>query len=115
VEAAVRKSMLKVDSACNIVPIWGSTLHHIDDLPYDPHTYFPHTYGYMKKKQVDIRVRELLSSAESGSMPFIDLGKAPDVVQEAAEYVPHLVTDLGLDPEEVKASALHDKRGCYKF
>ena len=49
-EAAVLKEMLKADAACNFVPIWGSTLHHIDDLPYDPHEYFPHTYGNMRKK-----------------------------------------------------------------
>jgi len=48
-------------------------------------------------------------------MPFIDLGKAPDVMQEAAEYLPQLDTDLGFDPKEVKASAVHDRRGCYKF
>lgn len=103
-EAEVRKSMLKADAACNMVPIWGSTLHHIDDLPYDPHEYFPHTYGFMRKKQVDIRVHELLPSPEAGSMPFLDLGKAPALEQEALEYVPDPVADLGLDAEEVKAS-----------
>ena len=50
IEAQVREQMLKADSACQMVPIWGSTLHHIDDLPYDPHEYFPHTYGFMRKK-----------------------------------------------------------------
>lgn len=42
--------------------IWGSTLHHIDDLPYDPFEYFPHTYGNMRKKQVDCKVRPLLDT-----------------------------------------------------
>ena len=48
-------------------------------------------------------------------MPFIDLGKAPVDEYEAAEFVPHLSSDLGLDPEEVKASAKFDKRSCYNF
>ena len=50
VESAVQKKMLQADANCNVVPIWGCTLHHIDDLPYDPHDYFPHTYGFMRKK-----------------------------------------------------------------
>jgi len=50
VESAVQKKMLQADANCNVVPIWGCTLHHIDDLPYDPRDYFPHTYGFMRKK-----------------------------------------------------------------
>ena len=37
-------------ASTEMVKIWGNTLHHIDDLPYDPYTYFPHTYGFMRKK-----------------------------------------------------------------
>jgi len=72
----VREQLLSANSECGIVPIWGSTLHHIDDLPYDPRDYFPHTYGFMRKKQVDVKVRELLPTPEEGSMPFIDIGEA---------------------------------------
>ena len=64
----MRNSLLKADPVCNMVPIWGSTLHHIDDLPYDPHEYFPHTYGFMRKKQDNVRVRELLPSPEADSL-----------------------------------------------
>jgi len=34
-------SPLNVD----FVNLWGSTLYHIDDMPYDPIVYFPHVYG----------------------------------------------------------------------
>ena len=101
VEAAVRSSIERVDAACNIVSIWGSTLHHIDDLPYDPHNYFPHTYGFMRKKQDSVRVRDLLPSPDAGSMPFIDLSKASEVEKQAADFIPDMVTDLGLDAKEV--------------
>lgn len=50
VEAKVREAMLKAQASCKIQSIWGATLHHIDDLPYDPTEYFPHTYGNMRKK-----------------------------------------------------------------
>lgn len=115
IEAQVKALMLEADGECNMVPIWGSTLHHIDDLPYDPNEYFPHTYGYMRKKQDHIKVRELLPDPAKGSMPFIDLAKASPEEKKAAEFMPDLETDLGFSEEEVKTSSVQDPRICYKF
>ena len=98
-----------------MVPIWGSTLHHIDDLPYDPVQYFPHTYGFMRKKQVNCVVRPLFDTPESGSMPFINLAEADEHERVASEFMPDLVRDLGFTKEEVKSSASQDSRICYKF
>ena len=52
--------------------IWGSTLHHIEDLPYDPQEYFPHVYGNFRKKQEAVKVRPLLESPQKGELPFMD-------------------------------------------
>ena len=87
--------MLDAQASCDFVRIWGSTLHHIDDLPYDPHEYFPHTYGFMRKKQDHLKVRPLVDSPAAGSLPFIDLNDADDLEKEAAEFIPDLQTHLG--------------------
>lgn len=89
----------------DIVPIWGCTLHHIDDLPYDPAEYFPHTYGFMRKKQENVKVRKLLDSPEAGSLPFINLAEAEEYERKASEYLPDLENCLGFSKEEVKATA----------
>lgn len=34
----------------DIVGVWGSTVHHLDDLPYNPRETFPHVYGFFRKK-----------------------------------------------------------------
>ncbi len=106
IEAQVREQMLGADAKCNMVPIWGSTLHHIDDLPYDPHEYFPHTYGFMRKKQDQVKVRALLPQVPANSMPFIDLAKGSAVEKQAATFMPDLETDLGFTEEEVKTSSV---------
>lgn len=114
VEALVKEKLGEGHGA-DIVPIWGCTLHHIDDLPYDPVEYFPHTYGNMRKKQDSVKVRKLLDSPEEGSLPFINLAEADEHEREASEYIPDLTRCLGFSKEEVKSSATQDKRICYKF
>ena len=81
-------------------------MHHIDDLPYDPHEYFPHTYGFMRKKQDSVKVRKMLDSPETGSLPFLNLAEADEHERKASEFVPDLVSDLGFTQEEVKATAV---------
>jgi hypothetical protein len=41
----------------SIESVWGSTLHHLDDLPYNPREYLPHIYGKFREKQANVRVR----------------------------------------------------------
>ena len=98
-----------------MVGIWGCTLHHIDDLPYDPVEYYPHTYGNMVKKQASVKVRPLLETPAEGSLPFIKLAEAQDFEKNAASFMPDLESDLGFSEEEVKQSSAPDKRICYKF
>jgi len=50
VEKKVRNRLTARQGDCDFVNIWGSTLHHVDDLPYNPQEYFPHVYGNFRKK-----------------------------------------------------------------
>jgi hypothetical protein len=45
---------LKANKDINFVSLWGSTLHHIDDLPYNPLEYLPHVYTSFRKANVDV-------------------------------------------------------------
>ena len=50
VERSIKKMFRASGANCEFVSIWGSTLHHIDDLPYDPKEYFPHLLRVMERK-----------------------------------------------------------------
>ena len=87
--------------------MWGSCLHHIDDLPYDPKEYLPHIYGKFREKGAGVRVRGLVDTPAKGDMPYpnnLDKG-----IKNAEKFMPSL-KDFGFD-EKVKK----DKRACYDF
>jgi hypothetical protein len=90
-------------------------LHHIDDLPYDPHTYFPHVYGHFRKKQADVKVRPLLPDPKKGDLAMIDIDQAEDIEKAALDYMPSLKDDFGFSEQEIQDSAKTDKRQFYKF
>lgn len=50
VEDEVAREMRGTGADCQFEPIWGSTLHHIDDLPYDPKDNFSINYGGFRLK-----------------------------------------------------------------
>jgi len=50
------------DLSVKIESVWGSTLYHIDDLPYQPKEYLPHIYGKFREKTASVRVRPLLET-----------------------------------------------------
>ena len=102
VEKAFKKEM---DAKCidyQFVPIWNSTLHHIDDLPYDPVEYFPHVYGNMRKKQVGVKVRQILSSPKKGDLPAFQ--SKDESVKSALSFIPDLKEDFKFTDEEIKVS-----------
>ena len=45
IEEQVQEAVSKEDAQLNMQGIWGSSVHHIDDLPYDPYDYFPNVVG----------------------------------------------------------------------
>ena len=66
VKEALKKKMPKVQ----IESIWGSTIYHIDDLPYKAGTELPHIYGKFREKSEGTRVRALLPTPTKGQLPF---------------------------------------------
>jgi hypothetical protein len=40
--------------------VWGLTLHHLNDLDYDPNEYLPHIYGKFRERNLNVKVRPLL-------------------------------------------------------
>jgi len=58
-----------VSDRADFVPIWGSTLHHLDDLPYTPGEKFPFAYGYYRKSNAGVKVREVVPTPEKGELP----------------------------------------------
>lgn len=60
VEDLVMKELRGTGVDCQFEPIWGSTLHHIDDLPYDPKDTFSINYGGFRLKHQNVISRALL-------------------------------------------------------
>lgn len=97
----LKKASVSVDS------VWGSTLHHIDDLPYNPKEYLPHIYGKFREKNAGIKVRPLLEAPKKGELPFV--AKPGKEITDACSYLPSL-KELGYGDKFKK-----DSRQCYDF
>jgi deoxyribodipyrimidine photo-lyase len=99
----------------DFVSIWGSTLHHIDDLPYEPTTYFPHVYGNFRKKNVDVKVRPLFDAPEKGKLFSMPAENRSEIEKRAASFLPDLEKDLKFTKEEIDFVKDKEKRACYNF
>jgi hypothetical protein len=62
-ERTIEKEVERAVTAKNIravfMPIWGSTLYHIDDLPFDPLKEFSNVITDFKKKVQNMAVRKV--------------------------------------------------------
>lgn len=105
----------KLPKGTDFVNIWGSTLHHIDDLPYDPVEYFPHIYGNFRKRGDGVKVRELLPSPKKGELPMVDNHILSKTEKNALVYMPSIEKDFGFSKQELEEFAKRDERGCYNF
>ena len=94
-----------------IVNIWGSTLYHIDDLPYKPLTDLPHIYGKFREKSEGTKVRSLLPTPTKGELPFPK--ESSTLIEEASHFLPELCRDFGFTKAEVEAPK--EARACYDF
>jgi deoxyribodipyrimidine photo-lyase len=70
VEKAVVNALKTSKNSISVESVWGSTLHHIDDLSYDPHEYLPHIYGKFREKNAGVAVRKLVDTPKKGDMPY---------------------------------------------
>ena len=113
VEKALKAQLDKLGVDNALIPIWNSTLHHIDDLPYDPSEFFPPTFSSMRNKQKDVTVRPLLKSLRSGILPTFK----PDnkAIEEASSFMPDLASDFKFTKKEIEATEIPDKRGSLAF
>lgn len=115
VENALKKKLKEGGNSVDFVSIWGSTLHHIDDMPYDPVEYFPHIYGNFRKRGDGVKVRAVLPSPDKGTLPSISAKTVTDVEKKALSFLPSLDKDFGFSKEELKEFEEKDKRACYNF
>lgn len=79
--------------------MWGSTLYHIDDLPFNPNDALPHIYGKFREKSEGTKVRALLPTPKKGELPFPE--KLSKEIMEASKFLPDLTKDLGYTKEQV--------------
>jgi hypothetical protein len=56
--------------SAKIESVWGLTLHHLNDLDYDPNEYLPHIYGKFRERNLNVKVRPLLPTPTKNQMPF---------------------------------------------
>lgn len=54
VEQKLKKELEAKDVDVELMPIWNSTLHHVDDLPYDPAEYCAHGYSNFRKQHANV-------------------------------------------------------------
>lgn len=77
-----------VGASVSVRSVWGSTINHIDDLPYNPTEYVPWNFTSLKGKHAGIEVKPILPPPTSGSLPFP--GDPDAYIQHAAGYLPTL-------------------------
>ena len=100
VEARVKKARIG-----QMVPLWGSTLLHSDDLP--EFKKFPNSYTQFRNATKNVQVRNLLPHPKHGSLPFAqELPKS-----EALTYLPSMEEFGYTGYKQDKRSALHFEGG----
>lgn len=114
IEKALRANLTKFskDSSAPVKmeSVWGLTLHHKDDLDYDPNEYLPHIYGRFRDRNALVKVRPELPSPAKGELPYTSSPNA--VAKNAKDYLPTL-SDFGFSKAEIEKPV--DKRSCYPF
>ncbi len=110
-EKAVKDAVKKKAPKVQIENLWGSTIYHIDDLPYKAGEELPHIYGKFREKSESTRVRALLPTPKKGELPFPN--KPDKAIAEASQFLPDLVKHFGFNKVEVETPL--DKRTCYDF
>ncbi|MGF1479418.1 MAG: DASH family cryptochrome [Cyanophyceae cyanobacterium] len=96
VETALKEALSAIDG--ELSAFWGTSLYHIDDLPFDV-SEVPELYtNFRKQVEKNSTINPTLPTpTELPSLPDIDVGELPSV------------TNLGLEPPEF------DERGVLKF
>ena len=113
VEDNLEKKLEAKEVDFQLMPVWNSTLHHIDDLSYDPAEYCAHGYGNFRKQHASVQVRALLKSPKKGDLP--PLKATSEAIKSALTFLPDLKEHFKFSDEEISATMEQDKRICYEF
>lgn len=70
VEDNVKYHAKKTGLETKVQSVWGSTIVHIDDMPYDPVDFIPANFSGMRNKTRDSEVRGILNVPKKGQMSF---------------------------------------------
>ena len=62
VESELKYRINFKDKKVKFKPLWDSTLHHLDDLPFNPSEKLCHKFGEYRKMVKDVKVRELFKA-----------------------------------------------------
>ena len=108
-ELAVEKAVREACKKAKIQTLWGSTLYHLEDLPFHP-VDLPHIYGKFRERTQEVKVRDLLPEPKKGDLPFIK--SASKQLMQAASFLPDL-RDFGFSQEEIKNQK--DDRSYFEY
>ena len=68
--------------------VWGSTLYHINDLPFNPKEWYPDVYTKFQKMNIPTKIRPLLDTPGAGDLPFPENPNAS--VKTGINFMPNL-------------------------
>ena len=68
VDNKIRKNVSGLKNV-EVKELWGSTIYHIDDLPYSVEN-LSHIYGKFREKSQSAKIRECVPTPTKGSLPF---------------------------------------------
>jgi len=90
VEDAVRSSLETSCNSSTLDLVWGSTLYHLDDLPFDLHA-MPTVFTPFRSKVEDrSEVRGMFETPRAGQLPF----PSSDLLGIDKDFIPKRVEDL---------------------
>jgi len=93
---------------------WGSTMYHLQDLPYNELKQVPDVFTPFRKKMEDrCGVRELLPIPKKGDLPFIGKNFGEEHAEALARLpsLPELSAELPLELQQEARRVLHFQEG----
>ena len=98
VKKGLQKAGEKLDTSVSLDSIWGLTMHHLNDLDYNPLEYLPHIYGKFRERNAYVKVRPVVAPPAKKELPFPPKDGA--IIEKHADYMPTL-KDFGFSDAQV--------------
>jgi len=100
-----------IDRNAHCVPIWGSTIYHLEDLPFTIGVKVPYNMKVWNDQVANLKVRPLVPTPEKGSLP-LPKGLSTNFF-EYSKFLPDLRKHFGFNEEEAATEA--DPRCRWEF